>query len=58
MISELGTDEWIYSQSQHNLVENSTGFIDGGRKYVRRGGDLETQEHAVYKVLDGEFVEK
>ena len=33
-----------------------TGFIDGGRKYIRRGGDLETQDHIVCKVLDGEFV--
>ena len=58
MISESNKDEWVYSQSHHDYVETDTGFIDGGRKYIKRGGDLETQEHVVYKVLDGEFVVK
>jgi len=25
-------------------------------KYIKRGGDLDTQKHIVAKVLDGEFV--
>ncbi len=55
MISDK--DEWVYSQSHHDYVETDTGFIDGGRRYIRRGGaDLDTQEYAVYKILDGEFI--
>lgn len=56
MISD-SKEEWVYSRSHHDYVKTETGFIDGGRKYIRRGGDLETQEHIVCKVLDGEFVE-
>ena len=56
MISEPDTDEWVYSQSQHNRVANDSGYIDGGRKYIKRGGDLDNQEHIICKVLDGEFV--
>jgi len=54
MISDK--DEWVYSQSHHDYVETDTGFIDGGRKYIRRGGDLDIQEYAVYKILNGEFI--
>ena len=32
MISEPDTDEWVYSQSQHNRVANDSGYIDGGKK--------------------------
>ena len=49
-------DGWVYSRSHHDLVETSSGNIDGGRRYVKRGGDLDKQEHIVCKVLDGEFV--
>ncbi len=55
MISDA-KEEWVYSRSHHDYVTTDTGFIDGGRKYIRRGGDLETQDHIVCKVLDGEFV--
>jgi len=55
MISD-SKKEWVYSRSHHDYVTTETGFIDGGRKYIRRGGDLETQDHIVCKVLNGEFV--
>ena len=56
LIAEATSDEWVYSRSQHNRVEIDSGYIDGGRKYIKRGGDLDTQKHIVAKVLDGEFV--
>ena len=56
LIAESTSDEWVYSRSQHNRVEIDSGYIDGGRKYIKRGGDLDTQKHIVAKVLDGEFV--
>ena len=54
LISDQG--EWFYSQSHHDLVETGSGNIDGGRRYVKRGGDLDNQEHVICKILDGEFV--
>ena len=51
-------DEWVYSRSHHDLVETDSGNIDGGRKYIKRGGDLDNQKHVVAEVVDGEFVTK
>ena len=56
MISDQ--DEWVYSRSHHDLVETDSGHIDGGRRYIKRGGDLDNQKHVVAKVVDGEFVTK
>jgi hypothetical protein len=56
MISDQ--DEWVYSRSHHDLVETESGHIDGGRKYIKRGGDLDNQKHVVAEVVDGEFVTK
>jgi len=55
MISD-DKEEWVYSQSHHDLVETDTGFIDGGRRYIRRGGDFDTMQYQKCKVKDGEFV--
>jgi len=55
MISD-DKEEWVYSQSHHDYVTTDTGFIDGGRKYIRRGGDFDTMRYQVCKVKDGEFV--
>ena len=45
----------LYTDEEDRMTD--TGFIDGGRRYIRRGGaDLDTQEYAVYKILDGEFI--
>lgn len=54
MISDQ--DEWVYSRSHHDFVETDSGNIDGGRKYIKRGGDLDNQKHIVAKIVDGEFV--
>lgn len=56
MISDNTTEEWVYSQSIEDESKTDTGFISGGRQYISRGGNLETQDHIVCKVLDGEFV--
>ena len=55
MISD-DKEEWVYSQSHHDYVKTDTGFIDGGRKYIKRGGDFDTMRYQVCKVKDGEFV--
>ena len=55
MISD-GKEEWVYSQSHHDYVKTDTAFIDGGRKYIKRGGDFDTMRYQVCKVKDGEFV--
>ena len=55
MISDA-KEEWVYSQSIEDESKTDTGFISGGRQYISRGGNLETQDHIVCKVLDGEFV--
>ena len=56
LLCKEDTDEWVYSRSHHDYVATETGFIDGGRKYIRRGGDLESQKHIIAKVVDGEFI--
>jgi len=56
LISE--SEEWVYSQSHHDMVTIDVGFIDGGRQYIRRGGDIENQKHVVAKIVDGEFVSR
>jgi len=55
MISDA-KEEWVYSQSHHDMVKIDVGFIDGGRQYIRRGGDFDTMQYQVVKVKDGEFV--
>lgn len=54
MISD--SEEWVYSQSHHDMVTIDGGFIDGGREYIRRGGDLEEMKYQVCKIKDGEFI--
>jgi hypothetical protein len=58
MISEPDTDEWVYSRSHHDFVEIGSGFIDGGRRYIKRGGDLDIQISVVCKVKDGQIIDK
>ena len=55
MISDA-KEEWVYSQSLHDTVSIDVGFINGGRKFIRRGGDFDTMQYQVCKVKDGEFV--
>ena len=55
MISDA-KEEWVYSQSLHDTVSIDVGFINGGRKFIRRGGDFDTMRYQVCKVKDGEFV--
>jgi hypothetical protein len=57
LIADPDKDEWIYSQSHHDMVTIDVGFIDGGRQYIRRGVDIENQKHVVRKVIDGKFIE-
>jgi len=46
----------IYSQHRHDLrVGKDMHFVDGGRAYVRTGGELPYEVFA-YKVKDGELV--
>ena len=54
MISD--EDEWVYSRSHHDFVETDSGYIDGGRRFIKRGGELDNQKHIVAKVVDGVFV--
>ena len=49
-------EEWVYSQSHHDMVKIDVGFIDGGRQYIRRGGDFDTMQYQKCKVKDGEFI--
>ena len=56
LLGKEDTDEWVYSRSPHDFVQTNEGFIAGGRKYIKRGGDLESQKHIIAKVVDGEFV--
>ena len=49
-------EEWIYSQSHHDMASIDEGYIDGGRQYIRRGGDFDVMKYQVCKVKDGEFV--
>ena len=49
-------DEWVYSQCHHDFVETDSGYIDGGRRFIKRGGELDNQKHIVAKVVDGVFV--
>ena len=56
LISEPDKDEWVYSQCHHDSVEIDSGFIGGGRRYIKRGGNLDTQEFVVRKVKDGEII--
>lgn len=44
---------WWYSQSHHDCLFIDGKMIDGGRQYIRHTG-----EAVVFKVKDGEFVEK
>lgn len=55
MISDTG-EEWVYSRSHHDVVNIESGFIDGGRKYIKRGGDFDVLQYTACKVKDGEFV--
>lgn len=52
----------VYSQHRHdfkvvggNIQDPSSSFIDGGRAYVRCGGNPIPRVH-MFKVVDGEFV--
>ena len=57
LLGKEDSDEWVYSQSHHDFVETDSGYIDGGRVYIKRGGeDLDNQKHVVAKVVDGEFI--
>ena len=44
---------WWYSQSHHDCLFIDGKMIDGGRQYIRHTG-----EAVVFRVKDGEFVEK
>lgn len=45
-----------YSRYRHDFVDLDTGsFVDGGRAYVRIGGDLDN--NYTFKVVNGQFVE-
>jgi hypothetical protein len=56
MISDNATEEWMYSQSVQDECKTDTGFISGGRQYIRRGWFDGVQDYIVYKVVDGKFV--
>jgi len=58
MISETKDegDEWRYSQSHHDFVETDSGYIDGGRRFIKRGGEIGIQKFIVSTVVDGEFI--
>jgi len=58
MISETDTDEWVYSQSHHDSVEIDSGFIGGGRRYIRRGGDLNGYDYVIRTVKNGKIIEE
>jgi len=57
MISETDADEWVYSQSHHDSVEIDSGFIDGGRRYIKRGGDLNGYDYVIRTVKNGKIIE-
>lgn len=44
-----------YSRGLHDFVEVGEAFIDGGREYVRTGGDVLGAQ--TFKVRDGEYYE-
>ena len=58
MISETDADEWVYSQSHHDPVEIGSGFIDGGRRYIKRGGDLNAYDYVIRTVKKGKIIEE
>lgn len=51
-----GPDGWEYSQHRHDYRQVGGVAIDGGRSYVKRGGDLGVP-FKVMKVTKGKFVE-
>jgi hypothetical protein len=50
-------DEIIYSRFHHDFRRNSTGevFVDGGRDYLRWGGDMEHAKVVTLRIIDGEL---
>ena len=48
---------WHYSSHRWDMVQTGVGFIDGGREYVRLGGNP-VPVATVFVVRDGKFVEK
>jgi hypothetical protein len=50
-------DEIIYSRFRHDFRSDSTGkvFVDGGRDYLRWGGDMEHAKVVTLRIIDGEL---
>lgn len=49
-------DEIIYSRFRHDFrsTRNGNAFVDGGRDYFRRGGDLANSKEVMLQIIDGE----
>jgi hypothetical protein len=56
MIKSKSSNQWHYSQCRHDFHAVENFFIDGGRAYVRTGGDLQNAEIQTFKVESGKFV--
>jgi hypothetical protein len=50
-------DEIIYSRFRHDCRSDSTGsvFVDGGRDYLRWGGDMDHAKVVTLRIIDGEL---
>ena len=55
-VIDNGKDEWAYSQHTHDFLSWGEGYIDGGRSYIRVGGNPLPKVVSL-RVVDGEFKE-